>query len=224
MGWNDLGLGPPSRALFLRIEVGDRNRHSVRYGGCRGNENEGAGRMPSSGDGVGVGDGTDGGCWSADHLPCSSTSSLLPSRASPTSASISILLPVVLCLLSCYPPLSALGHTHRSFPVHCYARLDFIMRLGSALTVLATAIPSLVESSRLAPPVLPLIVRNPYLSTWLGNARDLPWEKWPMFWTGQEVGFGVLASVPEQRTVYPLLGRAHDSLRKEGDKYDERGE
>lgn len=93
------------------------------------------------------------------------------------------------------------------------------MRLVSAWTVLAAAIPCLVESSRLTPPVLPLIVRNPYLSTWLANARDVPWEKWPMFWTGQEIGFSILASVPEQRTAYPLLGRPHDSLRKKDDKY-----
>ena len=44
-----------------------------------------------------------------------------------------------------------------------------------------------VEASTLTPPVLPLIVRNPYLSTWLGDAREPPWSKWPMFWTGQEV-------------------------------------
>jgi integral membrane sensor domain MASE1 len=93
------------------------------------------------------------------------------------------------------------------------------MRLVSALAVLAAAIPPLVESSRLTPPVLPLIVRNPYLSTWLGNARDPPWEKWPMFWTGQEIGFSILASVSEQRTVYPLLGRPQDSLPKKDQKY-----
>ena len=44
-----------------------------------------------------------------------------------------------------------------------------------------------VEASKLKPPVLPLAVRNPYLSTWLGSARDTPWDKWPMFWTGEEV-------------------------------------
>ena len=51
---------------------------------------------------------------------------------------------------------------------------------GSALLSLATA-------STLTPPVLPLTVRNPYLSTWLGDARINPWNKWPMFWTGEEV-------------------------------------
>lgn len=43
------------------------------------------------------------------------------------------------------------------------------------------------EASRLTPPVLPLIVRNPYLSAWLGDVRENPWNKWPMFWTGEEV-------------------------------------
>ncbi|KAL5116438.1 hypothetical protein ACEQ8H_005674 [Pleosporales sp. CAS-2024a] len=67
-------------------------------------------------------------------------------------------------------------------------------------------------ASTLQPPVLPLMVRNPYLSTWLQNAREEPWSKWPMFWTGAEVGFGVLASLPDAHQVFPLLGRPHDSL------------
>ena len=99
-----------------------------------------------------------------------------------------------------------------------------------------------LAESTLTPPVLPLIVRNPYLSTWLGNARDDPWSKWPIFYTGEEVierretkmfftkiyhamnlcadfitiqiGLSVLASVPDSKTVYPLLGRPHDSLAK----------
>lgn len=33
-----------------------------------------------------------------------------------------------------------------------------------------------------------------------------------MFWTGEEIGFGVLAAVPDSGDVYPLLGRPHDSL------------
>ncbi|EXJ86581.1 hypothetical protein A1O3_03534 [Capronia epimyces CBS 606.96] len=93
------------------------------------------------------------------------------------------------------------------------------MRLVSAWAVLLATVVALVQCSRLTPPVLPLIVRNPYLSTWLANARDAPWEKWPMFWTGQEVGLSVLASIPGQRTVYPLLGRPQDSLQKEDDSY-----
>jgi hypothetical protein len=33
-----------------------------------------------------------------------------------------------------------------------------------------------------------------------------------MFWTGQEMGFSVLASIKETSLVYPLLGRPQDSL------------
>lgn len=43
------------------------------------------------------------------------------------------------------------------------------------------------KASKLTPPVVPLAVRNPYLSTWLGDVRETPWNKWPMFWTGEEV-------------------------------------
>ncbi|KAF2101273.1 DUF1793-domain-containing protein [Rhizodiscina lignyota] len=71
---------------------------------------------------------------------------------------------------------------------------------------------SVVAASTLAPPVLPLIVRNPYLSTWLPSARETPWQRWPMFWFGQDIGFSVLASISDTTTVYPLLGRPHDSL------------
>jgi hypothetical protein len=79
--------------------------------------------------------------------------------------------------------------------------------------ITAIVLASLAQAeSVLQPPVLPLIVRNPYLSTWLPNARSVPWERWPMFWTGESLGFGVLASVPDEGVVYPLLGRPHDSL------------
>ena len=54
---------------------------------------------------------------------------------------------------------------------------------GSALLNLGL----IVEASKLTPPVLPLVVRNPYLSTWLRDARDPPWTEWPMFWTGEFV-------------------------------------
>ncbi|KAI9155289.1 putative glutaminase [Paramyrothecium foliicola] len=76
---------------------------------------------------------------------------------------------------------------------------------------------TLASASTLHPPVLPLIVRNPYLSTWLGNARDYPWKHWPIFWTGEEIGFSVMAYRPDNKTVYPLLGRAYDSLRRDAD-------
>ncbi|KAH8595633.1 hypothetical protein B0O99DRAFT_622339 [Bisporella sp. PMI_857] len=77
-----------------------------------------------------------------------------------------------------------------------------------------------VSASTLHPPVLPLIVRNPYLSTWLGSARDLPWDRWPIFWTGQELGLSVLVAVPKSHSVFPLLGRPHDSLPKSGKAFN----
>lgn len=77
------------------------------------------------------------------------------------------------------------------------------MRSFSVLAAAASLL-SLVAASTLTPPVLPLIVRNPYLSTWLDDARDVPWSKWPMFYTGNSVGFpsvsGKLESVAE---VFP---------------------
>ncbi|KAJ5918486.1 hypothetical protein N7466_010478 [Penicillium verhagenii] len=87
------------------------------------------------------------------------------------------------------------------------------MRLS--LAILATVCQAAVTTaSSLTPPVLPLIVRNPYLSTWLGNARDAPWAKWPMFYTGDEVGLSLMAHVPSQGSVYPLVGKPQDSLGK----------
>jgi hypothetical protein len=74
---------------------------------------------------------------------------------------------------------------------------------------------AIVAASSLEPPVLPLIVRNPYLSTWLGSARDVPWSKWPIFYTGEEIGFSLMAQVPKvdgSGDVYPLLGRPQDCL------------
>ena len=78
----------------------------------------------------------------------------------------------------------------------------------------------LANCSTLTPPVLPLIVRNPYLSTWLGNAREEPWSEWPMFWNGQSIGFSILASVADSSLVYPLLGRAHDALDDSSSHYN----
>ncbi|KAI9833036.1 MAG: hypothetical protein M1819_003868 [Sarea resinae] len=88
--------------------------------------------------------------------------------------------------------------------------------LVHAAVAASALLASTVEASTLTPPVLPLIVRNPYLSTWLNDAREPPWSKWPMFWTGQEIGFSVLAAVPETEKVYPLLGRPQDSLQPPG--------
>jgi hypothetical protein len=90
----------------------------------------------------------------------------------------------------------------------------------ASIAAVAASLLTASYASTLTPPVLPLIVRNPYLSTWLGNARDDPWSKWPMFYTGEEMGFGILASVPDSSTVYPLLGRPHDSLDDKSSHYN----
>ncbi|KAI0872020.1 DUF1793-domain-containing protein [Hypoxylon argillaceum] len=79
---------------------------------------------------------------------------------------------------------------------------------------------TLADASVLTPPVLPLIVRNPYLSIWLPRARDAPWKNWPMFWRGESVGFAVMASVPQSQTVYPLLGRPQDFLDWQSSSYN----
>lgn len=85
-----------------------------------------------------------------------------------------------------------------------------LLSLAALAAVLSQA--AVITASTLTPPVLPLIVRNPYLSTWLGNARREPWSTWPMFYTGQEVGLSVMAHLPSEGAVYPLLGKPHDSL------------
>lgn len=87
--------------------------------------------------------------------------------------------------------------------------MKWVIAALSWALVLHTAVTS---ASRLTPPVLPLIVRNPYLSTWLADARHDPWSKWPMFWAGENVGMSLMAHVPSTGNVYPLLGRPHDSL------------
>ncbi|RYP62957.1 hypothetical protein DL770_009498 [Monosporascus sp. CRB-9-2] len=92
------------------------------------------------------------------------------------------------------------------------------MRLNfwPAITALVVAA---VHASTLTPSVLPLIVRNPYLSIWLNHARGNPWVNWPMFWTGSTVGFAVMAAVPDSNTVYPLLGRSQDFLGRSSSYY-----
>ncbi|KAI1822835.1 DUF1793-domain-containing protein [Xylaria intraflava] len=87
-----------------------------------------------------------------------------------------------------------------------------------AIAALAATV--FVDASILTPPVLPLIVRNPYLSIWLPHARDGPWKNWPMFWRGETVGFAVMASVPDTQTVYPLLGRPQDFLDEHSSRYN----
>lgn len=72
-----------------------------------------------------------------------------------------------------------------------------------------------VSASTLRPPVLPLLVRNPYLSAWLPNARQKPWDNNPQFYTGQDLGMTILAIAAGNSTVYPLLGTGHQLLSKE---------
>ncbi|KAK6329918.1 hypothetical protein TWF718_003345 [Orbilia javanica] len=84
------------------------------------------------------------------------------------------------------------------------------------LLLLISFLPATIFCANLTPATIPLFVRNPYLSLWLQNARQEPWSRWPMFWTGMEIGFGVLLRV--ENTVYPLLGKPHDSLERNGGK------
>ncbi|KAK6514513.1 hypothetical protein TWF281_004711 [Arthrobotrys megalospora] len=84
------------------------------------------------------------------------------------------------------------------------------------LLLLISLLPATILSSTLTPATIPLFVRNPYLSLWLQNARQEPWSRWPMFWTGMEIGFGVMLRV--NNTVYPLLGKPHDSLDSDNKK------
>ncbi|CAK7204127.1 hypothetical protein SEUCBS139899_006881 [Sporothrix eucalyptigena] len=91
------------------------------------------------------------------------------------------------------------------------------MQFSALIATLASL--ALVAGSTLTPPVLPLLVRNPYLSIWLTGARENPWEKWPIFWTGHSVGFSIMASVPATHSVYPLLGRPQDSLSRSDKRF-----
>lgn len=75
---------------------------------------------------------------------------------------------------------------------------------GSALLSLPAG------ASKLTPPVVPLAVRNPYLSTWLGDVRETPWNKWPMFWTGEEVRI----VSPSEPTTSRLLDAAEGPLER----------
>lgn len=85
---------------------------------------------------------------------------------------------------------------------------------------LAAVLAAVSTASTLNPPVVPLVVRNPYLSTWLADAREVPWANWPIFWNGDHVGLALMAHIPSQGAVYPLLGRPQDSLQKKNSKYE----
>lgn len=63
------------------------------------------------------------------------------------------------------------------------------MRISSILAATAASLSNVASAATLTPGVLPLIVRNPYLSTWLQHAREEPWTKWPIFYTGKTVAY-----------------------------------
>ena len=89
---------------------------------------------------------------------------------------------------SCILPISDRTQLPLPFSVRAVlCQFDAMPPLGLVAAASSALLAGVVHASTLQPPVLPLIVRNPYLSTWLGNARDEPWHKWPIFWTGGEV-------------------------------------
>ncbi len=78
------------------------------------------------------------------------------------------------------------------------------------LISLAALLPALLQQSAGAqnnnfrPPAVPLIVRNPYLSTWL-NATRLN-KHWPVFWNGETRGFMGMARIDGK--TYRFMGDA----------------
>ncbi|TGZ83980.1 DUF1793-domain-containing protein [Ascodesmis nigricans] len=89
------------------------------------------------------------------------------------------------------------------------------LHLGISLLLVISPLFVCVFGSTLSPAVLPLAVRNPYLSLWLHSRDRNPWERWPMFWTGSTVVLGVMARVPGSKTAYPLLGEIQAWIPKE---------
>ena len=59
------------------------------------------------------------------------------------------------------------------------SKLSKLQQLLLPLIILTSTL-----ASTLKPPILPLAVRNPYLSLWY-NSRLAPFEDWPQFWTGE---------------------------------------
>ena len=96
--------------------------------------------------------------------------------------------------------------------VSSFSSVCLIMRALFPLQALAASLLSLTNASTLTPPVLPLVVRNPYLSTWLADAREVPWSKWPMFYTGQSVSVRILlnaSGIRAQAVIdWPLSSRS----------------
>ncbi|KAF2498472.1 glutaminase [Lophium mytilinum] len=86
------------------------------------------------------------------------------------------------------------------------AVISSILTIITTILALACASPTF---SPIQPPSYPLAVRSPYLSVWLpGNlATNLPTAV-PEFWTGQKLGWSILARVEENNkwTTYSLFG------------------
>lgn len=130
-------------------------------------------------------------CHDARHPPpigsstTPQTAATPSSRATAESSSLQHNLDsIVYCIAS-----TSYFHSSNSRVIHfvCVIVSARAAPMRSLSVVAAALLASVIEASTLQPPVLPLIVRNPYLSTWLQNAREDPWSKWPMFWTGADV-------------------------------------
>lgn len=61
-----------------------------------------------------------------------------------------------------------------------------------------------IVSTPLRPPMYPLAVRSPYLSTWIKGSHDGISDTMPEFWNGQTIGWTALLKV--NGTVYSVLG------------------
>ncbi|BCS22855.1 glutaminase GtaA [Aspergillus puulaauensis] len=85
----------------------------------------------------------------------------------------------------------------------------YILPLGCLCAFLAILTDAASTFSPARPPALPLVVKSPYLSTWLpagqdgGNGGYLAGE-WPTFWEGQVTGWAGLIRVDGQ--VYTWMG------------------
>lgn len=66
-----------------------------------------------------------------------------------------------------------------------------------AAGAIATGIPT---ETPIRPPAVPLVVRSPYLSTWL-EADTLP-AAWPTFWTGRITAMGGIARIDGESYVF----------------------
>lgn len=73
-----------------------------------------------------------------------------------------------------------------------------------------------IVSSPVRPPMYPLAVRSPYLSTWIKGSSEGIQDMTPEFWNGQSVGWTGLARV--NGTIYSLFGAKPDVISVESAK------